>query len=254
MALRSTAPEADRASLTNGHITTEQNPTAKNPTARTRVATLATVLGTLATTAVAGATLAAPAEAATNYFAAWDRVAHCESSGNWHIHTGNGFYGGLQFTNSTWAAYGGHRYADRADHASRAEQIAVARRVLASQGPHAWPVCSIRAGLTRNSGHATGAALPAIGGTVSHRRAKHAAPAHHAHHAASAHHAHNATHHYTGRHRAAAHHYTVRHGDTLSAIARAHHVRGGWHALFAANRHHLHNPNVLRVGQVLALP
>ncbi|WP_270886815.1 transglycosylase family protein [Pedococcus sp. 5OH_020] len=84
----------------------------------------------------------------------WDRVAACESGGNWSINTGNGFYGGLQFTRSTWSAYGGGRYADTANHATRAQQIAVAQRVLASQGPGAWPVCSQRAGLTRSNGGA----------------------------------------------------------------------------------------------------
>ena len=71
----------------------------------------------------------------------WDAVAACESGGNWSINTGNGFYGGLQFTISTWDAYGGQAYAPRADLASRDAQISVAERVLAAQGPGAWPVC-----------------------------------------------------------------------------------------------------------------
>lgn len=79
----------------------------------------------------------------------WDKVAACESSGNWSINTGNGYYGGLQFAQSTWVAYGGQRYAARADLATKAQQIAVAEKVLAGQGPGAWPVCSVRAGLTR---------------------------------------------------------------------------------------------------------
>ncbi|MFJ1708185.1 transglycosylase family protein, partial [Kitasatospora sp. NPDC088346] len=76
-------------------------------------------------------------------------VAQCESTGNWSINSGNGFYGGLQFTNSTWAAYGGTSYAPQANLASKAQQIAVAEKVLASQGPGAWPVCSVKAGLTK---------------------------------------------------------------------------------------------------------
>jgi resuscitation-promoting factor RpfC len=68
----------------------------------------------------------------------WDAVAECESGGNWHADTGNGFYGGLQFKQSTWDANGGH--GNPAD-ASREEQIAVAQRVLATQGPEAWPKC-----------------------------------------------------------------------------------------------------------------
>ena len=68
----------------------------------------------------------------------WDAVAQCESSGNWAANTGNGFYGGLQFTHSTWTEYGGSGYAHNA---SREEQIRVAENVLTGQGPGAWPVC-----------------------------------------------------------------------------------------------------------------
>ena len=71
----------------------------------------------------------------------WDAVALCESGGDWSINTGNGYYGGLQFSPSTWEAYGGLAYAPRADLATRAEQIAVAEKVLAGQGPGAWPTC-----------------------------------------------------------------------------------------------------------------
>jgi hypothetical protein len=77
----------------------------------------------------------------------WATIAACESGGNWAINTGNGYYGGLQFAQSTWEAYGGLTYAPRADLASPAEQIAVAERTLASQGWGAWPACSSRAGL-----------------------------------------------------------------------------------------------------------
>lgn len=68
----------------------------------------------------------------------WDAVAECESGGNWSADTGNGFYGGLQFKQSTWDENGGH--GSPAD-ASRDEQIAVAQRVLATEGPEAWPKC-----------------------------------------------------------------------------------------------------------------
>lgn len=74
----------------------------------------------------------------------WSGVAQCESGGNWKINTGNGFYGGLQFTASTWAAFGGTAFAPRADLASVGQQIAVAERVLAGQGIGAWPVCGKR--------------------------------------------------------------------------------------------------------------
>jgi hypothetical protein len=86
----------------------------------------------------------------------WDRVASCESGGNWHDDTGNGYYGGLQFDYGTWRAYGGAQYASRADLATREEQIAVAHRVNTTgwagnppEGPGAWPVCGPRAGLRR---------------------------------------------------------------------------------------------------------
>lgn len=74
----------------------------------------------------------------------WDRLAHCEASGNWHINTGNGFSGGLQFTPSTWRAFGG---SGSAHNASREEQIRVAENVLKGQGWGAWPACSKKLGL-----------------------------------------------------------------------------------------------------------
>jgi len=74
----------------------------------------------------------------------WSAIAACESGGNWSISTGNGFYGGLQFTEQTWLAYGGGAYASSANLASPSEQVAVAERVLAGQGIGAWPVCGSR--------------------------------------------------------------------------------------------------------------
>jgi resuscitation-promoting factor RpfB len=77
----------------------------------------------------------------------WDAIAQCESGGNWAINTGNGYYGGLQFTSGTWLGYGGGAYAPTANLASREQQIAVAERVQAAQGWGAWPVCSVQAGV-----------------------------------------------------------------------------------------------------------
>jgi hypothetical protein len=74
----------------------------------------------------------------------WDRLAQCESGGRWNIATGNGYYGGLQFTLSTWQAYGG---VGMPHHASREQQIAVAERTQAGQGWGAWPACSAKLGL-----------------------------------------------------------------------------------------------------------
>jgi cell wall-associated NlpC family hydrolase len=104
-------------------------------------------VGTTGVAGVAALSAAAPSHAAN--VGTWDRVAACESSGNWHINTGNGYYGGLQFTRGTWLAYGGGKYAPRADLATKAEQIIIAEKVLAGQGPGAWPVCSVKAGLAR---------------------------------------------------------------------------------------------------------
>ncbi|MDJ0343159.1 transglycosylase family protein [Streptomyces sp. H10-C2] len=72
----------------------------------------------------------------------WDGIAMCESSGDWHINTGNGYYGGLQFWQSTWEEFGGLKYAPRADLATPAQQVAVAQEVLRVQGWDAWPVCA----------------------------------------------------------------------------------------------------------------
>ncbi|MEV1022723.1 transglycosylase family protein [Streptomyces sp. NPDC050264] len=105
------------------------------------------------TAVIAGAALLAPlgllatggsAHAADH--GVWDRIARCESGGNWHINTGNGYYGGLQFSAGTWRAYGGGAYAATADGATKGQQIAVAAKVQRAQGWGAWPVCSGRAG------------------------------------------------------------------------------------------------------------
>ncbi|HET6654021.1 MAG TPA: transglycosylase family protein [Nocardioides sp.] len=77
----------------------------------------------------------------------WDRLARCESGGNWHINTGNGYYGGLQFSGSTWRAFGGGKFARAAHRASKVEQIRIAERVRRHQGWGAWPACSSRIGL-----------------------------------------------------------------------------------------------------------
>jgi LysM repeat protein len=92
----------------------------------------------------AAAPAAAPVSTATPASSGgvnWSAIAACESGGNWSTNTGNGFYGGLQFTQQTWLAYGGGRYASSANLATPAQQIAVAQRVLAGQGIGAWPVC-----------------------------------------------------------------------------------------------------------------
>jgi LysM repeat protein len=154
------------------------------------------------------------AEAATVHN--WDGVARCESSGNWAINTGNGYYGGLQFSYSTWLAYGGGAYARRADLASKAQQIVIAERTLRGQGIGAWPVCG-RYLTTVTTSSATSTRISPV---------RHAAAR-------------------SGRV------YTVRPGDTLSRIAAAHHVPGGWPTIVRLN--HIRNPNLIYVGQRLAL-
>lgn len=115
-------------------------------TTRTRSFRVSSVAAAAGLATMAGIATSGAASAADG--ATWDRVAACESGGDWSINTGNGFYGGLQFVQSTWEGFGGLDYAPRADMASRAQQIAIAENVLAVQGPGAWPVCSVRAGLT----------------------------------------------------------------------------------------------------------
>ena len=98
---------------------------------------LATFAGALAVAPLALGTGTASADSGVN----WDAVAACESGGNWSTATGNGYYGGLQFTMGTWRANGG---SGSPHQASKAEQIRVAENVLHSQGIGAWPVCGRR--------------------------------------------------------------------------------------------------------------
>lgn len=111
----------------------------RSPRALSVATTVAVTGGTLATLG------AVPAQAAPE--SDWDKLAQCESSGNWAIDSGNGFYGGLQFTPSTWAGHGGTAYAPSANLATREQQIAIAERVQASQGWGAWPACTARLGI-----------------------------------------------------------------------------------------------------------
>lgn len=180
-----------------------------------------------ASLAAGGVLAATPLTASAYDPGVWDKVAACESTNTWDINTGNGFYGGLQFTKSTWEGFGGGSYAPYAHQATKAEQIAVARRVLAVQGPGAWPVCSQKAGLTKSNGGADRDAQPA--GSSSKKSApKKKAPSS------------------NGKV------VTVQSGDTLSSIARRHNVDGGYKALAKAND--ISNPNFIRVGQKIAIP
>ncbi|SBT92916.1 LysM domain-containing protein [Streptomyces sp. DI166] len=109
--------------------------------------TLALATALLPVLAPGEAQASAPPYACAKQGWPWGCIAECESGGNWHINTGNGYYGGLQFWQPTWEEFGGLKYARRADLATKAQQIAVAQEVLAVQGWGAWPVCSKRYGL-----------------------------------------------------------------------------------------------------------
>ena len=207
------------------------------PTQTGQIVARSTAAGTAFALPLVGFTTAA--HAATEQ--QWDGVAQCESGGNWHINTGNGYYGGLQFSSSTWLGYGGGNYASRADLASKGEQITIANRVLASQGWGAWPVCSRYAGSgTTQSHNETWSAKPTTSsGSTSGTSVK----------------ASSGTHHRTAAHRSTRSMYVVRSGDTLSGIAQKHAVRGGWRALYRANRTLIgSNPDLILVGMHLHIP
>ncbi len=111
----------------------------------TRISRFLARTGTVAATMMFPLILTAQAQSAS--LDQWDRLARCESSGNWRANTGNGYYGGLQFSRRTWTGFGGGAYAGTANHATRVQQIAIAEKVLRVQGWKAWPACSRRAGV-----------------------------------------------------------------------------------------------------------
>lgn len=152
----------------------------------------------------------------------WDAIAQCESGGNWAISTGNGYYGGLQFTLSTWRANGG---VGNPANASRQQQVAVAERVLKSQGIGAWPTCGKRVGSVSSAARAK---------PVKSKYRPQLSPPSARTRPVSA--------------------YTVRSGDTLWSIAVNHHVSGGWRQIYAANRGLINNPDLIRTGQSLRIP
>ena len=95
---------------------------------------------------IAKGTKAKPKPAATGVanVSKWNRIAECESGGDWSINTGNGYYGGIQFDKQTWKAYGGSAFASRPDLASKEEQISVAEKVRKDRGGFgAWPTCGV---------------------------------------------------------------------------------------------------------------
>ncbi|MET7288557.1 transglycosylase family protein [Streptomyces sp. NPDC005573] len=210
----------------------------------------------LAFAGVAGTAVAAPLMAAGNASAAtgseWDAVAQCESGGNWAINTGNGYYGGLQFSASTWAAYGGTQYAATADKATRTQQITVAEKVLAAQGKGAWPTCGTGLSSTPFTAPAAPApATPAPSGTAAATRSTdtQAASRSAARPAASA----TVTTPSGTKVKKGDGEYKVVKGDTLGSIAQKHAVKGGWKKLFELNKDIVANADLIYPGQQLHL-
>ncbi|MGW1840215.1 transglycosylase family protein [Streptomyces sp. BBFR2] len=215
----------------------------RRPSKAVRVATLAGVAGAAVAVPLMGATNASAASVAT-----WDAVAQCESGGNWSINTGNGYYGGLQFSASSWAAAGGTQFAPRADLATKAQQIQAAEKLLAIQGPGAWS-CAGAGNLTAggpspdlNTG-ATTKAAPKQQAPKQQAQPK-AAPKQQAPRTEAA------------PKRAPQHHvmghgnYTVKSGDTLAKIAKAH--GKNWKSVYADNKSTIgSNPNLIFPGQKL---
>ena len=209
-------------------------------------------------TAVGLGVMTSPASAATHD---WSGVAQCESGGNWSINTGNGYYGGLQFSQGTWAAYGGTAYASRADLASAGQQIAIAEKVLAGQGVGAWPVCgrNLSGGTTavpqaapapapRQATPQQSTQSPTQRSTTQQRTVpqQRAVPQQHADRsqrsapvAAPA--------------NTPGGNYPVQPGDTLSKIAAERGVSGGWRAVWEKNRAAVADPNLIFVNQLLAV-
>jgi LysM repeat protein len=198
----------------------------------------------IARVAVAGIAVGAPlAIAATPAQAAgtnWDAIAQCESGGNWGISTGNGYYGGLQFSQGTWKAYGGQ---GSASGATREQQIAVAEKVLQGQGIGAWPVCGKKAGSgavaqgTNTQGAAKKAPKTA---TAPKTTVKAATPAPAATPVAG-----TASDNPAGD-------YVVVAGDTLSGLASKFNVQGGYAQLQKLNAQYIPDADFILVGQKIA--
>ncbi|MDX3851388.1 transglycosylase family protein [Streptomyces sp. AK02-01A] len=232
----------------------------RRPSKTARYATLAGITGAAVAAPLIGATSASAATATE-----WDQVAQCESGGNWSINTGNGFYGGLQFTTSTWAGYGGTAYAPRADQASKSQQIAVAEKVLAGQGKGAWPTCGVNLSNAAYDGGSADSATPeqtpeqsapeqpqqsAPEQPAPESRPQQSRPERPARSEAQP-----AS---RGEARPAAvekgdGEYKVTSGDTLSKIAEAHDVEGGWQKLFDLNKDIVHDADLIFPGQQLHL-
>lgn len=211
----------------------------RRPSSTSRTVSRVTVAGAIAGMPLAG--LAAPAQAAPE--STWDALAECESGGDWSTNTGNGYYGGVQFNDSTWEGFGGTEYAPRADLASREQQIAVAERVLAAQGWNAWPTCSEETGASGSgdpNATASGTGGSSESDTESAPVETESAPAPQAP-------AGPITFQQPGAD------YTVAQGDTLAKIAQEQGVPGGWQQVLDRNQQVINKPGMIFPGQQLDL-
>ncbi|MCX5412066.1 transglycosylase family protein [Streptomyces sp. NBC_00059] len=221
----------------------------RRPSKAVRVATLAGVAGAAVAVPLMGATNASAASVAT-----WDAVAQCESGGNWSINTGNGYYGGLQFSQSSWAAAGGTQYAARADLATKDQQIATAEKLLDLQGPGAW-ACAGAGGLTNDGvdpGVDTGSAAKATETKTQPERTAEQ-PANRSEKRAEPKAEKTVTTPTGEKVQKGDGEYKVKAGDTLSKIADAKKVKGGWEKLFKLNDDIVDDADLIFPGQQLHL-
>jgi resuscitation-promoting factor RpfA len=212
----------------------------------TRAAVTTLAVAGLATAGIALG--AAPAQAAPT--SVWDRVAACESGGNWSIDTGNGYYGGLQFSLATWHGYGG---TGNPANASKSTQIAIAEKVLAGQGWGAWPVCSVKAGATGSSSSASSSSAASTQRSSSASSSRAAAPSRSTASSAAPRAAVAAAPERPAAVKTSGKTYTVKSGDSLSKIAERLHIDAGWQRLWAANPK-VGDPDLIYTGQKLQLP
>ncbi|KND33876.1 transglycosylase family protein [Streptomyces anulatus] len=224
----------------------------RRPSKVTRIATLAGVTGAAVAVPLMGATSASAASVET-----WDAVAQCESGGNWSINTGNGYYGGLQFSQSSWAAAGGTQYASRADLASKDQQIATAEKLLDLQGPGAW-ACAGAGGLTNdgvdpgvNTGSGSGESKPEQ--AQPERQAEQPTTRSEQREAPKAESKKTVTTPTGEKVQKGDGEYKVKAGDTLSTIAEAEGVKGGWSKLFELNDDIVKDADLIFPGQQLHL-
>ncbi|MBT2898951.1 transglycosylase family protein [Streptomyces sp. McG3] len=224
----------------------------RRPSKATRIATLAGVTGAAVAIPLMGATNASAASVET-----WDAVAQCESGGNWSINTGNGYYGGLQFSQSSWAAAGGTQYASRADLASKDQQIAAAEKLLDLQGPGAW-ACAGAGGLTNdgvdpgvNTGSGSGESKPEQ--AQPERQAEQPTTRSEQREAPKAESKKTVTTPTGEKVQKGDGEYKVKAGDTLSTIAEAEDVKGGWSKLFELNDDIVKEADLIFPGQQLHL-